>query len=300
MSPQSSPLPLCDVLLAATTSGDLGQATTELETVLRAALATAHSAWPDVRVADGEMLRAVAARLPQGAAPGAAVAAMHISDLYLAYACAQADKRALAAFETHFLSAVASFVAQIDRSESFADDVRQILREKLLVRVAGAPPKIAEYTGRGPLGGWLRVAAVRTALNLRRSNKTRGDSDDSATEIASPTPDPEIDYLKTRSGNALRGALQATLASLPADERNVLRMHYIDGLTIDEIGTAYRVHRSTVARWLASAREKILDETKKALEGELHMARGEVESMIGLVQSQLDVSIYRYLGKAGS
>ncbi len=74
-------------------------------------------------------------------------------------------------------------------------------------------------------------------------------------------------------------------------------MHYLDGLNIDEIGASFRVHRSTVARWLAQARERILEETRKLLSSRLQIGRAEAESVIHLVQSQLDVSIYRYLGK---
>jgi RNA polymerase sigma-70 factor, ECF subfamily len=278
------------------------QPSPDLERLLASALETARAAWPDVRVEDAEVLEYVAARLPEDGAPDAAtrLAEMHVSDLYLACACARGDDRALKAFDVHFLPEVASFVAQIDRSPSFAVEVRQQLREKLFFHVEGEAPKIADFTGRGPLGGWLRVAAVRTALNLRRSRKDHDDANDPAgPALVPPTPDPELDYLKTRYGRELREALVTTLANLPADERNVLRMHYIDGLNIDEVGTAYRVHRSTVARWLSASREKILKETKRALGEKLHLDRGEVESMIGLVQSQLDVSIYRLLDEPG-
>jgi RNA polymerase sigma-70 factor, ECF subfamily len=72
-------------------------------------------------------------------------------------------------------------------------------------------------------------------------------------------------------------------------------MHYVDGLNIEEIGLAYRVHRATVARWLAASREKILDETKRLLSQGLKLDREEVQSMIDLVRSRLDVSIYRLL-----
>ena len=278
-----------------------GKPSLALERLLASALETARAAWPDVQVDDKTVLGYVAARLPEAAdEPAAQVASMHVSDLYLACACARGDTRALKAFEVHFLPEVASFVAQIDRSPSFADEVRQQLREKLFVSAKGETPKIADFSGRGPLGGWIRVSAVRTALNLRRGKKENADANDElGPAMASPTPDPELDYLKLRYGRELREALQTTLGQLPADERAVLRMHYIDGLNIDEVGTAYRVHRSTVARWLAASREKILEETKRSLSERLQIDRGEVESMIGLVQSQLDVSIYRYLDKPG-
>jgi RNA polymerase sigma-70 factor (ECF subfamily) len=283
--------PLSDVLLQPT--GGVGSP--ELERALATALSTGRTAWPEIAIDDGAMLAYVAARLPDGTATAGAIDALHASDLYLACGCAHGDVRAIAYFETRFLGEVADFVAQIDSSATFADEVRQRLREKLLVSEDGTAPKISEYAGRGPLGGWLRVAAVRTALNLRRDDYAHNKAATARRPQVAPTADPEIDYLKTRYGDELRQALQAALESLGTDERNVLRMHYIDGLNIDEIGSAYRVHRSTVARWLAASREDILVETKRILAVKLRIDDGEVDSMIELVRSQINISIRRLL-----
>ena len=54
-------------------------------------------------------------------------------------------------------------MARIDSSSQFVDEVKQGLRERLLV---GPPPRIAEYSGSGPLGGWLRVVSVRLAITF--------------------------------------------------------------------------------------------------------------------------------------
>src|SRR6185369_4971546 len=93
---------------------------------------------------------------------------LHVADLFLACACALGDARALALFEDRLMTQVPTHVARIDRSPAFADEVKAQLRDKLFVARDGAPPKIAHYSGRGPLGGWLRVTAIRTAQNLLR------------------------------------------------------------------------------------------------------------------------------------
>src|SRR5579884_1384958 len=113
-------------------------------------------AWPGVDVADADFAAAVERHRP---------APEHLADLYLATACAAGNAAALAAFERTHLSQVAAFVARTDSDPAFAEEVRQRLREKLLV---GQPPRISEYAGQGPLGGWVRVAAVRMALDLRK------------------------------------------------------------------------------------------------------------------------------------
>ncbi len=254
------------------------------------------TAWAGVVVEPSVFVAHVTKVLAEGVDPETALATLHGEDLYLACALSLGDPRAMAAFEARFLPEVAGYVAQIDRNPSFADDVRQNLREKLFVAEAGDAPKIAEYTGRGPLGAWLRISSVRIALNLRRRAKHNVEPDvEGGPQLRAPGPDPEIDYLKSRYRREFREAFQATITSLTGDERTVLRMHYIDGLTIDQIGGAYRVHRSTVARWLALSRDKIMEETKRLLTERLKVAPSEVDSLIGLVRSQLDVSIYKYL-----
>ncbi|MBI5481701.1 MAG: transcriptional regulator, partial [Deltaproteobacteria bacterium] len=129
----------------------------------------------------------------------------------------------------------------------------------------------------------------------RRAKATVPADGDTAPALRSPAPDPEVDYLKTRYGEEFRAAFRATLGALSQDERNLLKLHYLDGLNIDEIGVAYRVHRATVARWLAQARERILGETRRRLAERLDAGSKDVDSVLALVRSQLDISIYNVL-----
>jgi RNA polymerase sigma-70 factor (ECF subfamily) len=269
----------------------------ELDAKIARAVADARIAWPALSIGDAHAHAYFKERVLASDDPDAAIAKLHASDLYVACACATNDSRAMAAFDEKFLTSVSTFVSQIDSSAAFADEVRQELREKLFVPKDSGKPKILEYTGRGPLGGWLRVSSVRTALNMRRGRKNHVDADEGPA-LSSPSPDPELDYLKHRYRLELREAFQNTLSSLDADERSVLRMHYLDGLNIDEIGAAYKVHRSTVARWIATAREKMLAETRRIMSERLRLSGPEVDSVIGLVRSQLDVSIFRFLDEA--
>jgi len=52
---------------------------------------------------------------------------------------------------------------------------------------------------------------------------------------------------------------------------------------------------ATVRRWLGSAREQILAETKKLLRAELGATPDELQSLFGILHSRLDVSIVRIL-----
>src|SRR5438876_233997 len=123
------------------------------------------SAWPDLSLDRATFERFLEERVALGVAPEKTRA--QAADLYLACACAHGAAGAVERFDRAHLAGLAAVVARVDPSPAFTDEVRQRLRTKLFVAEAGAIPKIAEYTGRGPLLSWVRVAALRTALNLK-------------------------------------------------------------------------------------------------------------------------------------
>jgi RNA polymerase sigma-70 factor (ECF subfamily) len=256
-------------------------------------LAEGEAAWPTVRL-ERDALTAQLARVAAG--PDAGSEALHAADLYLVCACLLGDRAALAAFDEHFLRPVDRYVSNVDGSAAFADEVRQKMREELLVAPPGAIPKLAAYSGRGPLGGWLRVVAVRRALNLRRARGPEGTLDASlAAGVPSAEPDPELDYLKALYKNEFRDAFRAALARLDAEQRNAVRVHHLDGLSLDETAVVCRVSRATVARWLAQARAQILTDTQRQLRERLRVDASTMQSILRLVQSQLDLSLHAYL-----
>ena len=167
------------------------------------------------------------------------------------------------------------------------------MRSRLLVARGEVRPKLSEYRGRGRLASWLRVVALRTALNAV-AGKKREVSAEVADELLA-SPDPELDYLRARYAPQFHEAFRRALGSLDAQERAVLRMHLVDGLSIDRIGQLFEVHRATAARWLARARDQLFEMTRDRLREELGLSATEFASIVKLVRSQLDVSICRML-----
>jgi RNA polymerase sigma-70 factor (ECF subfamily) len=242
-------------------------------------------AWPTIDVDAVQFGRYVAERVSPTRVE-AQLEQVEAGDLYLAFACGLGLPRALASFDEYALKHVPRFVARVTRSAEVVDDVRQRLRELLFV--VGSPPKIFEYAGRGPLGGWVRVAAIRLAMNATRDEERASDR---GRTLAVDERDAELDLLKARYAPEVQLAFEATLRALTTDQRNVLRMHYVDGLTMDEIGAAYDASRSTAARWIADARQMILDDTRRRLREAFAGTDSEIESLIRLVQSQLEMSL---------
>jgi RNA polymerase sigma-70 factor (ECF subfamily) len=266
-----------------------------LDAQLNACLAAAREVWPDLAVDPELFVSYLAERVPKEERAPDALAAMYVADLYLAYGCLQGVPRALALFEQSYLVPLAVILGQIDRSPVFVDDVRQLVRDKLFVPDGGSPAKIASYSGKGSLQGWVAVTAQRLALSLRRGVARKQRREEALADALPMGGDPEIDYLKVRYRAEFREAFGAAIASLNDRQRMLLRLHLVDRLSHDKIGDIYHVNQSTVTRWIGAAREAILRETRQALARKISVDTAEFNSLVALIGSQLDVSLVRLL-----
>jgi RNA polymerase sigma-70 factor, ECF subfamily len=265
-----------------------------LEVLLREHLAAGKAAWPAVTLVPERFMQHLARHLPER--PADALRQLHAADLYLACACAEGERQALLAFEQHVLQKVPARLGQL--SESSVDEVLQVLRQRLLLGRGDTPPKVADYSGRGPLLAWVRIIASRIVGELASREGRQELFDDPPEALARmlAPDDPERDLLKEDSRQALAEALQKVLATLPERERALLRLHHLHGVTMDRLATMYGESRSGIARRVAQARERLLKLTRAELAARLNLAGPELESLLGLVQSRLDLSLNRMMG----
>jgi RNA polymerase sigma-70 factor (ECF subfamily) len=262
-----------------------------LERQLRDVVNRARAGWPELDLDEpGYVTHAGRGLIPEETVDEQ-LESLHAADLWLAYGCAVRHDPAIVAFDREVLSHIGPLLARLQPTPQLVDEVRQQLRHKLLVAEPDVEPRIAEYAGRGPLQAWLRVAATRTALDILRVQGARSESDVEPDNLSPGGDSPELEYLKERYRPEFKAAFQTALHNLDAEQRTVLRMHIVEGLNIDEIGALFRVHRSTIARWIASARQSILDEARKQLQKQLGLDRHEFDSLAGVVRSQLSISL---------
>lgn len=270
----------------------------ELEARLGTLLSEGRTAWPGLPLSDEELLRYLADRIPEGASLLAALASLHPADLHLACACALGKPRALESFERHCLSDLAAVLARFSASTEFHDEVRQAVRERLFVCRPGTHARIEDYGGRGSLAGWVRVVAVRLAVDLlRQRGKQPMAAEDDVIQSLAISADSELRVLAEKYRGEVKAAFQEAFAALSASERNLLRLHYLDGLTIDEIAAMKRVHRSTAARRIVRCCEHVATRTHRILVERLGIEASQVDSVMRLLRSHLDLSLERWLGR---
>jgi RNA polymerase sigma-70 factor (ECF subfamily) len=216
----------------------------------------------------------------------------HAEDLYLTCACGEGNTSALELFDARFLAQVPRLIARADSSPAVAEEVKQMLRAELLVAPPDGKPRIASYAGRGSLVGWLRVAAVRQVHRLKRRKIDRVPGEDAlVAKLVAVEPNAEVALIRARHGAELATALRGAMATLPARERALLKLHVLDGLTIDDLCGFYEVHRATVARWIVKLKQQLFDEATRHLKQRLAMNTSEVESLCRALGSQIDLSL---------
>src|SRR6185312_1867471 len=127
--------------------------------------------------------------------------------------------------------------------------------------------------------------------NLRRTADTRERIEARAPASPAVPLDPELALVRSRHAGDFERALQDAFGSLDERERNLLRLHFLDGLGIDGLAPVFGVHRATVARWLAAARERLQDTVLALLRERLAVGERELESLARLVRSDLEISL---------
>jgi RNA polymerase sigma-70 factor (ECF subfamily) len=269
------------------------QAVQDLERRVEELLHTSRATWTGIEVDPAGFAQHLGRHLSREQDFEGSLSATRGPDLYLAFACLSGNSKAIRVLERDILRGVPSAVRRLRLPKSSVDEVTQLVRHKLLVG-DGGQPKIADYAGRGPLESWVRVVAVRVALTLLRKrggDQAPGTADDALVDIASPGHDPELRLIRARYAGECRAALEAAFRTLSPQDRTILRLHFVDGLNIDQIGGIYRVHRATVARWISRSRTTLLEETKTALKAVLKLSTGEFDSLMGAVRSELHLSL---------
>jgi RNA polymerase sigma-70 factor (ECF subfamily) len=274
----------------------------ELADHLVALCATAHRERPEIDevIDDRALVTTLAARAPDGDVI-AYLDRCHPGELALAQAASRGHPAAIAALERDHRGVIEAMCWRYASPAHSAADLRQILREKLYVAPPGERPKLAEYAGHGQLDSWLRITAVRVFLDLgKRKDRTR----EAATAdgvLAMPDPDDlSLEVIKAEYRAAVAQALHDAAAQLELADRHLLHQHFVAGLSIDQLGVALGLHRATAARRVVRARETLVGETRALLATRLRLSGEELDEVIGMVLSRLDVSIPRLLASRAS
>lgn len=257
----------------------------------RELLGTLHAcgrdAWPGIELDFATFSTLAASRIGD-----AALDELRAAELYLAIACSVGIDHAIIAFDEHYLSRLPALLTRAGWDAATATEIVQATRVRFLVGDTGCAPKIAEYDGRGSLATWLRVLALRGAMAAARTRRREVAVDDLVLVTESS---PELDLLRSRFGAELELAFRGTFEALGPRDRNLLRYHVIERLGIDRIAALHGIHRATAARWIARARDALIEGVRRALQTHLQVDAAELDSLFQRVRSKLELSLQWFL-----
>ena len=259
-------------------------------------------AWPGVKP---EAFAAYVRALPRSEdGAESSYESLRAGDLWLAFHAGQGLAPAIAALEASCFADLGHLLRARRADPGHIDEVIQRLRDRLLVAEPGSTPRILGYQGRGDLRAWVRVVAIRTWLNMKRERadgfgraggggRVEGNIEDVL--AAEAGTDLELELLKGKYRELFRRCFAESVQALASGTRLLLKLHYLDKLSMEDVGKVLGVHRLTVLRRLERARAELSEGTKERLEMALSLARSDVDSVLRMIQSHLDVSLERAL-----
>lgn len=266
------------------------------ETAARALWERGRARWPGVQLPFETYAAHLFARNPgELAAEGAG---LHAEDLYLACACLTSTSGAAETFKAEYEEVIFRFVRSVERRPDAAREQVHELFVRVLVGDQDAGPRLAEYSGRGPLRAWLRMSAVRRTLNSRRDQRRRTELEiQLADETDEHTSSPELAIIRQRYRPALIAALRDSIAALPPAERTLLKLHYQEQLDLGAIAAMNGWSKPTASRRVSAARRAVHEGTTALLIERLRVEPTELESLLGMLRSQLVVSLTGLFGE---
>jgi RNA polymerase sigma-70 factor (ECF subfamily) len=214
-------------------------------------------------------------------------------DLCLIIACESGDERAWEDLVANFDSTVRSAARKISQNSEDAEDLASSIWAELYgLRQDAAgnkKSKLAYYSGRGSLAGWLRAVVSQLAIDQYRkqakfvqieedrefenlANEASGDGNG----VVSHTDDPESLLNEKRTSDDVTEALQASIASLDAEDRLILKMYYFDDLKLKDIAATFGYHEATASRKLV----RVQTEIRKGVERELRQRHGWTDTEV--------------------
>lgn len=219
---------------------------------------------------------------------------LHAADLYLVGACLTGVAKAARAFIEGPLAEAEGSVLRVLPSPTERAELMQELAIHLLTPGESADPRLGHYDGRAPLRAWLRMTAVRRALNKTRGKTKHVELEEAALDRASAV-DPELSTLRRIHRDDIAAIFREATAQIPADDRALLRLHYIQGSTLAELAAIHRTSRSSMHRRLEGVREALMERIARMVRERIRLDDSQQGSMLRIFQSDLRDTLGRLL-----
>ena len=240
---------------------------------------------------------------------------LQANDLCLIVACERGDEKAWSELVERFTPTVRSAARSASSGEDAAEDLAQSIWAELYglrTRNDGRPAsKLAYYSGRGSLAGWLRAVVGQLAVDTFRKQSKLVQTEDDAdldrlaqeVHVAEGQPalagmqNPEESLSNRYARTELQQALSKSVQELNAEDRLLVKLYYFDNLRLREAGAILGVHEATASRRLTRIQTDLRRRVSEILVGERGWTKAEAERSFSEVGQQLDTDVEALLNQ---
>ena len=230
-------------------------------------------------------------------------------DLCLIVACEKGDERAWEDLVANFDSTVKSAARKISSNNEDAEDLASSIWAELyglrLDADGNKKSKLAYYSGRGSLAGWLRAVVSQLAVDqFRKTSKFVQIEEDREFEnlaneaahsdnnhFGSHTENPEDLFSQGQTAADVSAALATAIAELEAEDRLILKMYYFDDLKLKDIAATFGYHEATASRKLTRVQTEIRKGVEKGLRERHGWTDSEVKRHLSETAASLGINL---------
>lgn len=238
---------------------------------------------------------------------------LNANDLCLIIACEKNDEAAWKDLVTKFDATVKSAARKVSNNAEDAEDLASSIWAELYglkEKNGKAKGKLAYYSGRGSLAGWLRAVVSQLAVDQFRkeskfvqieedrefenlANESSENSNNS--KVVAHTDNPEEVFTEKETRQNVAKALNSAIAKLEAEDRLLLKLYYFEDLKLKDIGATMGFHEATASRKLVRVQTEVRKSLEKILIAEYGWKQEEVKRTLAETASKLDLNIEKLL-----
>lgn len=235
---------------------------------------------------------------------------LQAGDLCRAIACERGDSAAWNDLVERYSPTVRSAARSAAGNEDAAEDLAQSIWAELhglRVRDDGRPAsKLAYYSGRGSLAGWLRAVVAQLAIDQHRKQSRLVQTEEDAdfdrlgavaldgvegTVSVRTAVNPESALTNKLERIELEKALARSLEQLADEDRLLVKLYYFDGLRLRQAGALLGVHEATASRRLTRIQSNLRQQVEEILTKECGWTKSETESSFAELALSLESDI---------
>ena len=226
-------------------------------------------------------------------------------DFCLVLACERGDEKAWEDLVKNFDGTVKSAARKISNNSEDAEDLASSIWAELYGLKEGKS-KLAYFSGRGSLAGWLRAVTNQLAIDGFRKmkrlvqieedrefeNLAQDSSEKTGNEkVIAHTENPEEIFSEKQTAKDVADALKQVIEELEAEDKLILKLYYFDDLKLKDIGATLGFHEATASRKLARMQTEIRKSVEKILKTKHGWSEEEVKRNLADAASKLGINL---------